>query len=261
MYYLNSALVQSWGLAALSYDEDKIIDYARDLFGLKLHCKHDAHWSLFYGCAMDKKTGKLRIFNRGTDGIGFWGKVRSWARNCRILTGGDGIHNGFGDAADKIVESFRSQLLDAEEVEICGQSQGAGLTIVEAYKIAKNFPVRHVHGDAFACPPVFDKKGAAKAQQYIDSGKVSIRRFNGRGDPIDSEVLRNEESIFLDGVDVGEEVTLYSVIRFDATPALMLIQHSNAVTNASLMQMYTEVEHPNIDDITTLGKIGRRIIN
>lgn len=267
MNKLNSELIRAWGLAALIYTKNKaddmdFINYARELFGLKVYEKFDLTGSLLYACATDEKTGDLYIINRGTAGFGFWGNIMSWCRNANIPTGRDGIHNGFGAASEHIIKSFEHQIKDAEAVRVQGQSQGAGLTIVESLHIAERFDnVKKIIANAFACPPVFDKKGAASIMPYIQSGKIDLTRWNGHGDPIDSEVLRNDKTIFLDGVDVGDEVTLHQIVKFESTPSLHLIQHSNSITNASLMQMFSECESITIDDIKLLGKIGKAIIN
>lgn len=267
MKELTSELIRAWGLAALIYtkknaSDTTFMDCTRSLFGLKVYEKFDSTGSLLYACAIDEKTGELHIVNRGTAGFGWWGNLMSWCRNANIPTGRDGIHNGFGAASEHIIESFEHQIKDAETVRIQGQSQGAGLTIVESYLIAERFKnVKKIIANAFACPPVFDKKGAAAIMPYIDSGIIELTRWNGHGDPIDSEVLRNEHSIFLDGVDVGNEITLHPIIKFESTPSLHLIQHSNAITNASLMQMFSMCENVNINELRLLGKIGKRIIN
>lgn len=279
MKELTSELITAWGLSSLIYtkrsaEDTTFVNYARSLFGLKVYEKFDSTGSLLYACAMDEKTGELHIINRGTSGFTWWGNLMSWCRNANIPTGFDGIHNGFGGASEKIIESFKHQIMDADTIRIQGQSQGAGLTIAESFHIADKFKnVKKIIANAFACPPVFDKKGAAAMLPYIESGRAELTRWNGHGDPIDSEVLRNEKSIFLDGVDVGKEITLYQVIRFESTPSLHVIQHSNAVTNASLMQMFSEsaewfISKEMFDEankvfecIVMLGKIGRRIIN
>lgn len=267
MKELTSELIRAWGLAALIYTKNKpedmdFINHARELFGLKIHEKFDSTGSLLYACALDEKTGELHITNRGTAGFGFWGNLMSWCRNVNLPTGRDGIHNGFGAASEHIIESFKHQIADAETVRIQGQSQGAGLTIVESLHIAERFSnVKKIISNAFACPPVFDKKGAEKVLPYINSGRIELTRWNGHGDPIDSEVLRNEHSIFLDGVDVGKEIELFRAIKFESTASLKIIQHSNMVTHLSLLQMFSENENTTIDQIKLMGMIGKRIIN
>lgn len=267
MKELTSELIRAWGLAALIYTkrsatDTTFVDYARSLFGLKVYEKFDSTGSLLYACAIDEKTGELHIINRGTAGFGFWGNLMSWCRDLNIPTGKDGIHNGFGAASEHIIESFKHQIADAETVTEQGQSQGAGLTVIGSYHIAERFKnVKKIIANAFACPPVFDKKGAAAIMPYIESGRIELTRWNSHGDPIDSEVLRNEKTIFLDGVDVGNEIELFKAIKFHPTPSLHVIQHSNTITNLCLMQMFSEQESTTIDQIKLLGKIGKVIIN
>lgn len=255
-------LIVSWGLAALSYNEDHIIDYVRELFGLKVYCKHDKNGSLFYGCAVDETTGRLNIFNRGTDGFNAIGNAKSWVRNARLITGRDGIHNGFFDASAKVFESFLHQICDAETVIISGQSQGAALTTVESYIIASEVKsVKAIRGHAFACPPAFNKHGAERFKPYLDSNRVTLTRYNTTGDPVDSDALRDDDSLLRDGVDVGDEIELFPIIKFKCPISMRLIRHSNAITNAALMQMEAMKDNPSIEDIRLLGEIGKRIIN
>lgn len=269
---ITSETIKSWGLAALSYEEVKLIDAARELFELKMYCKlDDKHGSLFAGCAFDKSAGSLRIVNRGTDGLDYYGNKKSWFRNARIVAGKDGIHNGFASAADDVIEWFFHQICDAESIVISGQSQGSDLSLVEAYFIAKSFPnIRRIHVDAFSCFPAFNQKGADNFKPYLDSGRVTIHRYDAKGDPSRWSIFRDPKSILRDGVDVGLGIELFSVIKFSSTLSLKLIPHSNAVTNSALFQMVSvqargSISGPeimeNFNNLVMLGKIGERIIN
>jgi hypothetical protein len=251
-------LTKAWAFAALAYDENKFVDHVFDLFGLRAHVMHDKTFSYFAGVIPDEKENTLYIFNRGTDGANWIGNFESWARNFRVLTGGDGVHNGFQDLGNKVIDKFKEYIYRYDNIVISGQSQGAGVTPYEACLITENFRnVDHVHGFSFAAPPTGNKLFAQRCQGHIKNGAMTLKRYNNHGDPIDSEFLRGG---FLDAVDVGEEITLPRIIRFESTMSLRLIQHSNAVTNAALMQLYAMSGMAN-DELVMLGRIGERVVN
>lgn len=264
--------IKSWGLAALSYEELKLIDYARRLFDIKMYCKmDDEHCSLFAGCGLDESTGILRIVNRGTDGLDSLGNKKSWFRNARIVAGKDGIHNGFGDAADRVVSWFVHQLRDADGIILSGQSQGSDLSLVEAFYIAESFPnIKRIHVDAFSCFPAFNQKGADNFQPYLDSGRVTIRRYDSKGDPSRWPMFRDPKTVLRNGVDMGEGVELHTVIKFSSTLSLKLLPHSNAISNSAFFQMVamqakkakTEAEKKEMFELLILlGEIGEGITN
>lgn len=254
-------LTKAWAFAALSYDEDKFIEYVRELFDLNAHVLHDRRKTFFSGVVPDDKNGTLYVFNRGTDGADWIGNIQSWLNNFRVLTGPDGVHNGFQGIGDKVVDKFKSYIYKYKTVVISGQSKGAGVTPYECCIVAECFPnVDHIYGYSFAAPPTGNKIFAKRVKKHEDAGRIILKRYNNPGDPIDSSFLRNKKSPVFDGVDVGEEITLHPVIKFDQTLSLKLIKHSNSITNAAIMQMYA-INRERPEELYILAEIGKRIVN
>lgn len=255
-------LIASWALAALSYDEDKVADHIRELFPeMCLHFKSTKNGCHFYGVAMDDRSGTIYIVNRGTDGYTPAGNFRSWMRNLRLLTGEDGVHNGFQEAGNRVIDDFKMYLYKYETCVVCGHSQGAGVAQYELCLLAEYFPnLKTIHGDIFAAPPAFDNVGKARFDAHVADGRLSLDRYVTKGDPIDSNILRNPRSFLLGGCDVGREIELPTIIGYDLKIA-NVVKHSTRVYNAGLMQMCAADWSYKDADLRMLGMIGERIVN
>lgn len=255
-------LVNSWFLAALSYDEARVQYYVRELLpGLKTHFRATKHGNHFYGVALDDKNGRMWIVNRGTDGYNKMGSFMSWGRNFRMLTSGDGVHNGFQDAGNRVIDEFKEYIYNYDTCYVCGHSQGAGVAQYQLVLLAENFSnLKTIHGDIFAAPPAGNKIFKKRFNDHVKAGKISLDRYVVTGDPIDSNFLRNPASFILNGVDVGNEITLPKIIRYDLKVA-NVVKHSPLVYNAGLLLRCTEDGTYKRADLKMFSEIGKRIVN
>lgn len=257
-----NTLITSWMLSALSYDEDNIVSNVYDFLPhVKCRFRKTKNGDHFYGIVVDDKTGKFWIVNRGTDGDNFYGKFKSWCRNLRVLTSGDGIQNGFQDAGDRIIEEYKNIICNYDAGFVCGHSQGAGVAQYQLCLLTENFPnVKTIHGDVFAAPPTFNKIGFERFKKCLRTGKMSLDRYVVSGDPIDSGFFRNKNSLIFNGVDVGNEILLPEIIGYDLKVA-NVIKHSPRIYNAGLIIKALNDGVCGIDEIRMYAKIGIRIVN
>lgn len=257
-----NTLVTSWALSALSYDEKGITKRIKTLFPhLKPRFKHDHNGSHFYGAVADDINGVLYIVNRGTDGFNHLGRFKSWARNLRLLTSGDGVHNGFQDAGNRVVDDFKNGIYNYETVVACGHSQGAGITQYILCILAENFSnLRCIHGDVFASPPTFNITSKKRFLAHSKKGAITLDRYLVDGDPIDSEILRNQKGAFLKGVDVGNEIILPTIVMYDLGLA-NVIKHSCRIYNAGLLQMCAADDRFTHDELKILAAVGDTLVN
>lgn len=226
--------------AALSYREDKVQELVYRLLGLKSHWKAGHRGNSFYGVVLDPKNSILTIVTRGTDGFDWVGNLQSWWRNARILTGSDGVHNGFQDLGNEIIEFAKPYLTKFKLIELTGHSQGTGpsqymLKLIGDFITKKQINnIVHAHADIFAYAPCGDERFKAIIDRYKDLGLVSCDGWLTEGDPIGSDVLRNEKTILLDGVDICKKHVLPVIVKYDLSVA-NVVKHSTKVYNAGMV--------------------------
>lgn len=255
---LNSTI--TWALAALSYDEAKIITHILELFNFRCKFQYDKNGKHFYGIALDDDNGRIYIVNRGTDGFNKIGNFESWMVNANMSTSGDGVHDGFQKAGDKVIDEFKNYIYNYDECFICGHSQGSGVTPYEACLVAENFKnIKKIHCDLFAAPPT----GNQLFKDRFDShGNITCDRYITKGDPIYTPLFRNNYIDILAGKDVGTPIELPTIIGYDLKLA-NVVKHSSRIYNAGLMLRYAQNKDlgATMEDINMLGVVGERIVN
>lgn len=226
--------------AALCYREDKVQELIYKVLGLKSHWIAGHRGNSFYGVVLDPKNDTLIVVCRGTDGFDWIGKLQSWWRNARILTGSNGIHNGFEDLGNEIIEFIKPYLLKFKLIEFTGHSQGTGPSQY-MLKVIGDFitkgqvtNVKHAHADIFAYAPCGDERFVAVIDRYKALGLISCDGWLTDGDPIGSEILRNEDSVLLDGVDICNKHMLPILVKYDLK-VFNAAKHSTKLYNAGLV--------------------------
>ncbi len=260
-------LIISWSLAALSYDEDNIIDNIKELFPkFKPHFKaNNEHKSHFYGVVIDEENKRCFVVSRGTDGDKtLRGNLASWSYNANIIAGPDGVHNGFQKLGNDVInnQEFKNYFYKYNNrVIACGHSQGSGCSQYILCLLAENFPsVKEIKGYVFAAPPSGNQIFANRFKALEESGRISLDRYVTNRDPITSKFLRNTDSLLLNGVDVGNEIILPEMIKYDLKLANVL-NHSTAIYNSGLMLLCSNDPKYTLEDLQMLGKVGKKIIN
>lgn len=249
----------SWVLSALSYDENHVADYVTTLFpGFSCHFKGSDDGAHFYGVVIDPKIGRTWWVNRGTDGYDGKGNFKSWLYDLNIIKGADGIHNGFQKLGNDAFNEIKPYLYDADQIFVTGHSQGAGVSPYGARLCVENLDwIKHIHFDSFAPPPTGNSVFADSLKPYFESGKLSGDNYKIKKDPVCSDVFRDTDSFFLDGVDVGTQINLPAPFNYPVGP----LYHSCWIYNLCMMLSYAQMGHTHIDDYHLLGKIHNWIVN
>ncbi len=250
----------SIGLSALSYDEKNCQDNINNLFpDSRSHFWSFERGAQFFGIVYENEDAIFQV-NRGTDGYTWFSNIHSWFYNVNILTGPDGIHNGFEFLGNRVFNVTKEYLSRFKNIYFVGHSQGGSITPYLACLAVENLSwVKNIYFYGFETAPCFDKNGVSRVQNYINDGKVHGNLFATPGDPISSSILRNKKSILLDGVDavpitMMPDVILYSLGLKEA------INHSPMLNIYSYMRYLHDVillKHP-IDYIFLLD-IAERI--
>ena len=259
---MNTPII-SWGLTALSYDEDHYSEHVNFLLpGRKFHIKHADDGSHFYAIIIDEDIGKAWISIRGTDGKNFVGKLKSWLNNLNHRHSGDGVYDGFQKVGDNCFDAFKQYLWSVDDLVVCGHSQGAGEAPYVARLALQNISVlRSVHFDLWSAPPPGTEVFKSSLQTYFDIGRLTGDRY-ADDDVIYTKLLRNKDCDFFNGVDVGTRIQLPRILLHDVGIVENIMTHSPMVINAQMMQLFagdTLCRH--IEDFKLLGGIGKRIVN
>lgn len=225
---------KAWALASLIYREDDMLQIVRTLFPtwtVRLWTtRNGAH---FFGLVLDTDNGIAYQVNRGTGGYNFIGKIASWMYDARIFKNPGGVHKGFAKLGDDVFDTTKEYLREFPIIVHTGTSQGAGVSNYVACLSCENLkPKKWVRSIVFASPPTGDKKFATRVYGHISSGKLECRIYVNPQDPIASKKLRDQASIFLDGVDAGDIIVLPDINRHDWGP-LSLNNHSCSQYNAA----------------------------
>lgn len=220
MDYLSETI--STSLALMAYNEDKIGDYARELFGLKPHFIKLPGGKLFWGICIDEKNHTFYLVIRGTDGDTPISNMESWANNFRLLCGLDGVHNGFQMDGNIIFDSLKEYFPKYSHGYISGQSKGGSILPYVQRLVAENTNC-NTHGDAFAAFPCFNEVGARVYNKHVMEGRCTLNSWRIKRDPANLAFLRNQDSAIFNGVDVGEQVWLptindHKIGSFDTNP-------------------------------------------
>lgn len=251
----------SWILAGLSYDEDHIIDYVPKLLGEGYHSDFQGtgDGSHFYGIVTRKKTGEAWLVNRGTDGYDKLGNLKSWLYDTNIFAGDDGVHNGFQALGNRAFDDLKHYLWDCDKVYCTGHSQGAGVSPYQACLCVENITtLKHVHFDIFGAPPAGNDIFSKRVQNHIDNGMLSGNRFVNDDDPISSPILRQKDSILLNGVDVGSEIKLPKGVPYKLAKP---VNHSCRIYNLLLMMHYAGIGYHHFDDYELLANAHKLLVN
>lgn len=225
---------KSWALASLIYREDDMPQIVRSLFPTWTSrfwtTRNGSH---FFGLVLDTDDGVAYQVNRGTGGYNFIGKIASWMYDARIFKNPGGIHKGFASLGDDVFDTTKEYLHEFPIVVHTGTSQGAGVSNYVACLSCENLrPNTWVRSIVFASPPTGDKRFAERVNRHIFSGNLECRIYINPQDPIASRKLRDQTSIFRDGVDAGDIIVLPDINRFDWGP-LSLNNHSCSQYNAA----------------------------
>jgi hypothetical protein len=225
---------KAWALASLVYREDDMLQLVRLLFPTwtsRFWTTHNG--SHFFGLVLDTEDGVAYQVNRGTGGYNFIGKLASWMYDVRIFKNRGGVHKGFAKLGDDVFNTVKDYLNEFPIIVHTGTSQGAGVSNYVACLSCENLKAHtRVQSIVFASPPTGDKRFAERAKRHIDSGKLECRIYVNPQDPIASKKLRDQTSIFLNGVDAGDIMVLPDINRCDRGP-LSLVNHSCSQYNAA----------------------------
>lgn len=251
----------SWIFSALSYDENKICEYILKYFPkFKCHFKAFNDGSVFCGVVIDEKNGRLWSVKRGTDGFNKGGEIKSWIRDLNLITGSDGVHNGFQSIGNMGFDYFKNYFYNVDEIFVCGHSQGAGVAPYESCLVVENIPnIRHCHFDIWAAPPTGDERFFNRIKSHNINGILSGDRYISKKDPINTKLFRLDWIPLLDGVDVGEECYLPEIIGYNLGPG-NYVNHSPKVYNAQMILFYLNIKYTHFEDYEILGKIHEKII-
>lgn len=259
---MNNSIL-SWGLTALTYDEEHYHEHINFLLpGRKFHIKHAEDGSHFYAIIIDEEIGKAWIAIRGTAGKNIIGEIKSWMYNLDHRHSGDGVYDGFQKVGDDCFDAFKEYLWGVDSLTVSGHSQGAGEAPYVARLALQNISaLRSVHFDLWSAPPSGTEVFKASLQTYFDIGRLTGDRYTDN-DIIYTKFLRNKNCDFFSGVDVGTEIKLPKILLHDVGITENIMTHSPMVINAQMMQLFAgKTLSTHVDDFHLLGQIGNRIIN
>jgi hypothetical protein len=112
---------------------------------------------------------------------------------------------------------------------------GAATSVQEAYSyFLSNVHSSEVEFIAFSGPPPGDARYASLVDSALKSGGLKGKLYVMPQDPVSSRKLRRQNSVFLDGVDVGDVILLPDINLYDGSRIVGLINHSGRQWNASL---------------------------
>lgn len=252
-------LITNFGMAALAYDEDNVVDNIKELFPwMKSHFISREGGAHFFGIVLDDINGCCYIVNRGTDGPTKVANARSWGFDLNMWVNESGIHTGFSELAHAVIDSnIKNYLYNYKTVFLNSHSQGSGVLPIVQCLIAENFPkVKQIIGYAFASPPTGTEIFKKRFDEHVRSGKVKLTRYTVPNDSIDSEILRKPFGV----VEVGEEIYLPKIIKY-RNIVTNVLSHSTAIYGASLLQLCTNDPKYTEQDLRMLAKINSKIIN
>lgn len=254
--------ILSWGLAALAYDIGNFESNVAFLFPeAEYHAFTEDEGSNFYGIVLDKSNYIAWIFIRGTGGKTWLGEMKSWLENLDHKHSGDGVYDGFQEVGNRVFDRVKMYLPLFRSAIITGHSKGAGVAPYVARLCAQNIAgLKYIHFDLFASPPTGNQMFADSLYPYFQNGRMTGDRYVS-DDIIYTDLLRNENSEFFNGVDVGTKIRLPKILNHDVGIVDDLMRHSPAIINAQLMQLFANAKTRHLDDFYTLGEIGKRIVN
>lgn len=225
---------KAWALASLIYREEDMMQLVRAIFPTWTSrfwtTRNGSH---FFGVVLDTEAGVAYQVNRGTGGFNLIGKIASWMYDARIFKCKGGIHRGFAALGDDVFDTTKEILCEFPIIIHTGTSQGAGVSNYVACLSCENLrPGTWVRSIVFASPPTGDHRFASRVNRHICGGNLECRIYINPQDPIASKKLRDEHSLFLNGVDAGDIMVLPDINKFDWGP-LSLNNHSCSQYNAA----------------------------
>lgn len=250
----------SWFLASLIYDEKRIAEYCTGVLRMKCHFHGTPDGAEFFGVVIDENTGTLYFPYRGTDGYDSKGNAVSWLHNFNILTGDDGVEDGFQLCGNMAFDMFKHYLYHMDRAIVQGHSKGGGVAPYLTCLCRENMPnLDTVHFDAFANPPTGNEIFGYRFAAHEHAGGTSGKRYWLHGDPITSPLLRGPAPP-LNGVDVGELEMLPKLIRYKLGPA-GAVNHSCTLYNAAIALKLCDDPTATQDDFMTVAFIHNHLLN
>jgi len=236
----------NFALAALSYDEKKFPDYIPFICGedVKFHFDLHKNGAYYHGVVLNEKTGLITSVFRGTDGDNFAGSLKAWITNFNLFTGPDGIHNGAQEVVADFLKKYWPYFEGSARSSSVGHSQGSMCGKINALLIAERFKNIDVSTfETYADFPSGDKRFSDRCEIQEDAGRLFGIRETVRGDPAESDRLRNSGNPLLDGVDIGTRPTLPDILGPHASSPLGLFAHSpRAICLAKMWEEIRKLE-------------------
>ena len=187
MYKISDLLPEtvSLALSVLSYDEKNCQNIINNLFPKSVN----RFWSFengaqFFGLVYENTDTVFQV-NRGTDGYTWFSNLHSWFYNTNILTGPNGIHNGFEFLGNRVFDTIKEYLPRFKNIYFTGHSQGGSITPYLACLAVENLNnLDNIYFIGFETAPCFNQQGVSRIKNHINKGKVHGTLFTTPGDPI-----------------------------------------------------------------------------
>jgi hypothetical protein len=231
--------VQAWAFASLIYRKEDFITLVRSLFrSYTVRQWSSKHGSMAGAIVYDWDHDQAFFVARGTDGDDILGSIRSWLYDLQVAKNKDGGHSGFASVSRQMMRSLPVGRTP-RNVYFTGTSMGAAVSVHNAFSyFKKNTQSANIRFISFSGPPPGDEHFAELVNNYLQDPKGDAH-FSGRlyvmpQDPVSSKKLRRQNSVFLDGVDIGELVLLPDINLYDGNVLTGLINHSGRQWNACL---------------------------
>ena len=226
----------------LSYRRSDILEKMTGLRdGLKCKFESREDGALKFGYVIDEVYDFLYLIARGTDGDTLTANAKSWIKyDLNLCTGEDGEHNGFQNAGNQYFDWLKAEgVLDGYRVFVTGShSQSSGYMQRVLLLLSRHYPNRAVNANLLACPPYFKRGHEIELSGFLQSPHcpMSVTRFEQPGDPITTDLLRDDDSPggWRNGVDIGDRYELPDLALQRLGPA-EAINHSCRFQAASMI--------------------------
>lgn len=250
-------------MAILMYRDDaeeKIHELFKDIKS-RIWTHH--HGSHKHGLFFDEDRNRVFSIERGTSGNNLLGKLMSWGTDFRVISGKDEIHNGFENYGNRSFDLEKKHLENYHQIILGGHSQGSGTQQYKACLCCENLNMKskHVNADLFAVPPASKGNGTKRIKNHIDSGKLSMELWNNPGDPIGSDVLRDEGSFLLNGEYPVKPNMLPDPITQDLGPLEVLAHSGRAYISTYNAFLGSVLNYEHCIDYILLGIAHRLAVN
>ena len=232
--------------AFLSYRTDDMLEKIIGIRGGEasyFRCKFESreNGALKFGYVIDEIYKICYLIGRGTAGDTKSANAKSWLKyDLNLVCGEDGEHNGFQNAGNQFFEWLKSEgVLEQYQVFVTGShSQGSGYMQRVLLLLSRHYPTRKVEANLFACPPYFKRGHELELSGFLQSSHcpMTVTRFEQPGDPITTDLLRDDNSPFgwRNWVDIGNKYELPDLALQKLGPA-EAINHSCRFQVASMI--------------------------